>query len=588
MNIFKLRPPGWRRIRLPLKLPLVYVPLILLPALAGIYILTDSYTASSKARTSEYATDLLALMGQKIDDRLQSYEQLSKQIMTDDELLARLAVKPTSVYAKFELQNAINERLNVLWLGADQNAYVRAIKLTTPDADYTYGTDAIDSFGVREDAYQDAVAAAKGGAVWFRPQSYSDGYASFDAFRLGRSIRDKKLNALGTLTVVIRTDAITSIFAQTRFRENAAIKLLSGTGEELLGNGVEPQAGQRQLLTFSQDTIRNGWQLSAQLPLAQLYEPIYRTARMASFIVLGCIALGLVLTQLLVIDLVIPIRRLMVNMKQGIKGMRPGRLKRFGGAIEIVEMNDTFISVMYEIERLIDEASRQERKKKEAEIRVLQNQLSPHFLHNTLNSIRWMAIIQKQDNIKETVDSLNKLLTYALRGGGGPVSLRTELDMLGSYVTIQKVRYQHFAFATSVPATLEDALVPKFLLQPLIENALLHGLAGAERPGEVTVAAAIDGQTLVLTVTDNGVGMAPERLAAVTASLDGAAGSAAPADGGARIGLRSVHERVQLHYGAQYGLRIRSAPAAGTTLTVRLPLQREEGGEADAQRHDRG
>ncbi|MFC3803017.1 sensor histidine kinase [Cohnella sp. GCM10012308] len=588
MNMFKLRPPGWRRIRLPFKLPLVYMPLILLPALAGIYILTDSYTASSKARTAEYATDLLALMAQKIDDRLGSYEQLSKQIMTDDELLSRLAVKPASVYERFEIQNAINERLNVFWLGSDQNAYIRAIKLTTPDAEYTYGTDAIDGFGADDADYQARVAEMKGGAVWFRPEAYSDGYASFDALRLGRSIRDKKLSALGTLTIVIRTDAVTDIFSQTKFRENAAIRLLTGKGEEILGNGKTAQAGERQLLTYSRDSIRNGWQLSAQLPLNQLYEPIYRTARMATFIVLGCIVLGLVLTQLLVIDLVIPIRRLMVNMKQGIKGVRPGRLKRFGGAIEIVEMNDTFISVMYEIERLIEEASRQERQKKEAEIRVLQNQLSPHFLHNTLNSIRWMAMIQKQDNIKETVDSLNRLLTYALRGGGGPVPLGTEVEMLRSYVTIQKVRYQHFGFESRVPQALEAALVPKFLLQPLIENALLHGLADADRPGEISVEAATAGRTLVLTVSDNGVGMSPERHAAVVASLDGGDGRSRPEEGGARIGLRSVHERVQLHYGAQYGLRVASAPGEGATLTIRLPLQREEGGEADAQRHDRG
>ncbi|WP_168735512.1 cache domain-containing sensor histidine kinase [Cohnella fermenti] len=575
MNVWKLRPPGWRRIRLPLKLPLVYLPLILLPALAGIYILTDSYTESSKSRTSEYATDLLGLMGQKIDDRLRSYEQLSKQIMTDDELLARLAVKPSSVYERFEMQSAINERLNVFWLGADQNSYVRAIKLTTPDADYTYGTNAIDSFGVGEAGYEEQVAAMKGGAVWFRPQAYSDGYSAFEAFRLGRSIRDKKLNVLGTLTVVIRTDAITDIFEQTRFRENAAIRLLSDTGEELLGNDTELRTGERQLLTYSQDTIRNGWQLSARLPLDQLYEPIYRTARMAGFIVLGCIGLGLVFTQLLVIDLVMPIRRLMMNMKQGIKGVRPGRLKRFGGAIEIVEMNDTFISVMYEIEQLIEEASRQERMKKEAEIRVLQNQLSPHFLHNTLNSIRWMAIIQRQDNIKETVDSLNKLLTYALRSDGGPARLSTELEMLRNYVTIQQVRYQHFGFAVNVPSALENAFVPKFLLQPLIENALLHGLAGSERPGEIAVAAASDGTTLVLTVADNGVGMTAERRAEVVASLGG---RAAPGEsGGARIGLRSVHERVQLHYGAQYGLSIDSTPGVGATLTVRLPLLTEEG-----------
>ncbi|MFC5701619.1 sensor histidine kinase [Cohnella faecalis] len=554
----------WGRIRLPYKLLLVYTPLILLPALAGIYSLTASYTDSSKARTSEYATNLLSLMGQKIDDRLSSYEKLSKQIMTDDGLLSWISVKPKSIYENFEIQNAINEKLNVLWLGADQNAYIRAIKIVTPNAQYTYGKNAINDFGVGDANFNRQVADMKGSALWFIPEAYSDGYEKFEAFRLGRSIRDKKLNVLGTLTIIIRADAITDIFSQTKFHEDVAIKLLSSDNELILSNGVQIREDERQLLTYSQNQLHNEWRLSAQLPLNQLYEPIYRTARLAVFIVLICIAIGLVVTQLLAMDLVIPIRRLMLNMKHGIKGVRPGKLKRFGGAIEIVEMNDTFISVMYEIEQLVDEVSRQEAKKKDAEIRVLQNQISPHFLYNTLNSIRWMAMIQEQDNIKEMVDSLNRMLTYALRGQGGPVRLSKEIAVLHSYVTIQKVRYQHFQFTADIPDELENARVPKFLLQPLMENALIHGLAQADRPGEITVRARTEGAALLLTVEDNGIGIEPQRLAEIV-------GNFGQADN--HFGLHSVHERIQLHYGRSYGLSITSIPGKGTEVTVTLPLQ---------------
>jgi two-component system, sensor histidine kinase YesM len=126
MRKFRLRPGSlWRKLRLPYKLGLVYTPLILLPALAGIYYVTESYTNSSKASTSEYANDLLSLMVQKIDDRMRSYEQLSKQVMTDADLLRLVSAEPASVYERFRLENAISEKLNVLWLGADQNSYIR-------------------------------------------------------------------------------------------------------------------------------------------------------------------------------------------------------------------------------------------------------------------------------------------------------------------------------------------------------------------------------------------------------------------------------------------------------------------------------
>ncbi len=578
MRIGRFRlPTRWRSIRLPYKLVLVYTPLILLPALAGIYYLTESYTSSSKAQAAEYATDLLGLMGQKVDDRMRSYEQLSKQIMTDGELLKLAKTEPESAYDRFKVESAINEKLNVLWLGADQNSYIRSIKIETPSAIYTYGKNAIDEYDVRNSEYRTAVGEMKGGARWFAPLTFDDGYTQHRAFRLGRTIRDEKLNELGTLTLVIRVEAVGDIFRQMKFQEDTALKLLDEKGESLVDNEVSiGDVKASRLLSFTDDRLGNGWTLAVQMQLDRLYEPIYSTVRQALFILFGCILLGLVVTHLLALDLVIPIRRLTMNMKMGIKGVRPGKLKRFGGAVEIVEMNDTFISIMYEIEQLIDEVARQEKKKKDAEIRVLQNQLSPHFLYNTLNSIRWMAMIQRQDNIKEMVDALNALLTYALRGSGGPVPLQSEIAILHNYVAIQKVRYQHFEFTANVPAELEQVEVLKFLLQPLIENALIHGLAPSEHPGEITVSAVSEGEHLLVTVADNGVGMNEETVERLVRGL-----SASPTD---RLGVRSVQERIQLHYGTNYGLSIRSEPGVGTSITVRVPLRMDGSAEEKGER----
>ncbi len=578
MRIGRFRlPTRWRSIRLPYKLVLVYMPLILLPALAGIYYLTESYTSSSKAKAAEYATDLLGLMGQKVDDRMRSYEQLSKQIMTDGELLKLAKAEPESAYDRFKVESAINEKLNVLWLGADQNGYIRSIKIETRSAVYTYGKNAFDEYGVSNPAYRAAVGEMKGGAKWFAPLTFDDGYTKFRAFRLGRTIRDEKLNELGTLTLVIRVEAVGDIFRQTKFQEDTALRLLDENGEALVDNEVSiDETNGGRLLSFSDDRLGNGWTLAVQMQLDRLYEPIYHTVRQALFILFGCLLLGLIVTHLLALDLVIPIRRLTLNMKMGIKGVRPGKLKRFGGAVEIVEMNDTFISIMYEIKQLIDEVAKQEKKKKDAEIRVLQNQLSPHFLYNTLNSIRWMAMIQKQDNIKEMVDALNALLSYALRGSGDPVPLADEIEILRNYVAIQKVRYQHFDFAANVPAELGRVRVLKFLLQPLIENALIHGLAPSERPGEIAVSAASEGDHLLVTVVDNGVGMDEEKVGGLVRGL-----SAPPTD---RLGVRSVHERIQLHYGASYGLFIRSEPGIGTSVTVKVPLRAQKTAEPEGER----
>ncbi len=185
-------------------------------------------------------------------------------------------------------------------------------------------------------------------------------------------------------------------------------------------------------------------------------------------------------------------------------------------------------------------------------------------------------MIQRQDNIKEMVDALNALLTYALRGSGGPVPLASEIAILHNYVAIQKVRYQHFEFAVNVPAELEQVEVLKFLLQPLIENALIHGLAPSEHPGEITVSAVSEGEHLLVTVADNGIGMNEETVERLVRGL-----SASPTD---RLGVRSVHERIQLHYGTNYGLSIRSEPGVGTSITVRVPMRMDGSAEEKGER----
>ncbi|CAK4834071.1 unnamed protein product [Aphanomyces euteiches] len=377
------------------------------------------------------------------------------------------------------------------------------------------------------------------------------------------------------MTVVVDEQAITSIFAQSQFQEDVVLRLLTADGQTILDNGKKLDETEKNILAYSQESIHTGWKLSAQLPLAKLYQPIYQTIQFSIIMVLICVVLGLLVTQIIAMDLVNPVRKLIVNMKHGLKGVKPGELKHFKGAIEIVEINETFISIMYEIEQLIKQLVKQEKKKKDAEIRVLQNQLSPHFLYNTLNSIRWMAMIQKQDNIKEMVDSLNQLLNYSVRGIGEPVPLEEEIAILKNYVNIQKVRYQNFSLIIDLEPGVEQTPILKFLLQPFIENALIHGLVNTDLPGTIQIEGRKVKETIHITVSDNGVGMSPERLEKVTLSLYGKDPT------GEHFGLRSVHERIQLHYGEAFGVRIESEAEVGTKVFIRLPVrpatEQEEG-----------
>jgi len=213
--------------------------------------------------------------------------------------------------------------------------------------------------------------------------------------------------------------------------------------------------------------------------------------------------------------------------------------------------------------RLADEKARQD-----LEYQMLQSQINPHFLYNSLNSIKWMATIQNADGIAEMITSLAHLLKSASKGQHSLIPLSAELALLRDYFVIQKYRYGGaIAMTEEIGPGLDDALIPRFTLQPLLENAIFHGIEPKGGAGAVSLTARREEDDLELTMTDDGVGMEPGQAAAL---LSGEA--AGPVGLFKKIGLSNVHRRIQYEFGPDYGLSIDSQPGVFTRITVRLPF----------------
>lgn len=571
---------------MPQKLVLVYLPIIIVPTLFGSLMLMNNYTSSSKQASREYAADLVGLMVEQMDERLSSIEQLGKQMITDSELLELVEKSDVTTFEQLDKTMAIRDWMNHYWLNTSMNEFIVAMVLDTGDNSYIYNENDVDQYRIRESVYRQSVRAKMGGAAWFEPAVFSNGFRQFEAFRVGRWVRDDKLNDVGILTIVVDIDAIRSIFNRTELNGNAMLRLQTSQGDILVDNGKEGDEGSYQDLHLEYSDIREDWALSASLRMDELYSQINRMIRLTILIIGVCAVFGLIVTRYLATDVINPIRKLMNNMLSGIHAASPRKLAKFKGAIEIREMNDIFVSVMFEIEQLIQQTVKQEQKKRAAEIQALRKQLSPHFLYNTLNSIRWMAILQKQANIKEMVDSLSSLLTYTLRDSSEFVTLGEDMDKLRDYIAIQKVRYQQFAFVQELPEEALHAYIPKFLIQPLVENALIHGMEPLDRMGEIRVGAAVRGSVLRLIVEDNGIGMPADKLEEIRGCL---AGGAKAAQGQGHIGILNVFERIQAHYGSSYGMTIESEAGRGTRIEVVLSYQTklEESLEDEKNNHRR-
>lgn len=220
-----------------------------------------------------------------------------------------------------------------------------------------------------------------------------------------------------------------------------------------------------------------------------------------------------------------------------------------------------------------------ERRKQELEYRMLQNEVNPHFIYNTLNSIRWMATIQNAPGIAEMVTAFARLTKSISKGTEKLVPLQDELALLNDYFVIQQYRYggdiEIEVARIEDERICRDCMIPRFTLQPLAENAIFHGIEPKGGHGSVLLEIRTDPATgdALLIMTDDGVGMSPEQ---VLHALDEPTEEAERQAKFRHVGLWNVHRRIQYSFGEAYGLEIQSEPCLGTAVTIRLPYQRKE------------
>ncbi|MBN1303265.1 MAG: sensor histidine kinase, partial [Anaerolineales bacterium] len=242
---------------------------------------------------------------------------------------------------------------------------------------------------------------------------------------------------------------------------------------------------------------------------------------------------------------------------------------------EITELGMSFNIMIGRIRELLNAKVKEQENLKKAELKALQAQINPHFLYNTLDTIVWMAEANKTDQVIEIVRAFSSFFRIALSKGKDWITIREEIEHVRSYLKIQKMRYRDILdYKFEVDKELLNGTILKLTLQPLVENALYHGIKNKRGGGTIIVRAQQVGENSVrLEVQDDGIGLTPEKLARVRATLndDLEIGEIIFSDGG--FGLENVHKRIKLYYGKQYGLYIQSEYNAGTQVIARIPLQ---------------
>jgi two-component system sensor histidine kinase YesM len=241
---------------------------------------------------------------------------------------------------------------------------------------------------------------------------------------------------------------------------------------------------------------------------------------------------------------------------------------------EITELGMSFNIMIGKIKELLDSKIQEQENLKKAELRALQAQINPHFLYNTLDTIIWMAESKKTDQVVKIVSALSKFFRISLSKGMDWITIGEEVERIRSYLIIQKMRYRDILdFNIEVDKEVTEHTILKLILQPLVENALYHGIKNKRKGGTINVRARMKGENeILLEVEDDGIGFTPEKLAQLRSELEDDSGSIKLESG---FGLDNVNKRIKLYYGKPYGLSVQSQYASGTCVTLVIPAKME-------------
>ncbi|MDG0790545.1 sensor histidine kinase [Cohnella ginsengisoli] len=381
--------------------------------------------------------------------------------------------------------------------------------------------------------------------------------------------------------IVSRTGKL--IYSNVELNEQESVKLLAVA--KGLGRGqVKTDVGGRSMLVIASAPSQYGFQVVSLLPMSELQKKsgFLRSITAAMLLVIS----GIVLLISIVVSFLIvkPLRRLMPSFKQLELGNFSTRVPVKGND-ELARISQAFNSMVGNIESLIVQKYEANLLRNQAEFNALQSQINPHFLYNTLYATKSVIDRHDYERASAMVQSLSEIFRYSLHQGSSVVTLREEIDHIRKYVYVHDIRFAgRFSTFFEIDDPLWENPILRLTLQPLVENAIQHGLANKAVGGELRITAKAADDHCLIYIYDNGTGMSEEEISrfndwfaqssSMTADLPKPATQEPPGDGnkGTGLGIRNVHARIRLQFGTEFGIKISGKAGAFTTVKIKLPL----------------
>lgn len=584
----------WRRLndmKLRNKMVLSYLVFFILPMIAVGFFIVREYRESALDKANEQTASAVERMKSRTGETLQTAIDLSSRLVLDSDMeqiattryLSRSeVVEAYSEYVTFRTYLEFNPEIAQIKLFVDNPTLLNNWEFFPVDAEQTsafWYRDALEHAGqIGWHYFPDETRTPRSmlslvRSVYFQEdKSFGVLVIDLNTEYLNSVLEQESTETFlsdenGYVVASTRRDAIGKLLPETRLGPDIA-RMSPGTYETEVG-GVRSRVIVDRLLPDKS---------YASLNFVTVYpiDSIVKEANRISELGIRIIAVFGAISALLIWLICDVVTKRLRRFSRQISRVAAGNFNAaaaMDGADEIGQISRQFNQMVRNVRELMEEVAlshRREselaRKQSEIKLKMLASQINPHFLYNALESIRMKAHINGEKEISQAVKMLGKLLRKNLELTGQAIRLKDEIEISRSYLEIQKFRHEdRLAYELDIEPAAEQVKLPPLLIQPLVENSVVHGLEGSTGGGTVKVVARLADSTLRIAVEDDGVGIPPERLDGIRRSFEGQEAE--------RIGLCNVHQRLQLTYGDASGLRIESVPGAGTRIEFHIPLE---------------
>lgn len=582
------------------KLLLVLYIQIVLPLLFIGYFSYKSSEEIIKNKSTNYSLDILRMIELRLNNYVENLTIISQDLLYDSNIYSVLNgdTIESNPLRSYEDYSYINSVLKKVILSRNE---IQSICFISNQGEYYFSDNNRERVSIKEVLNkEEALERARGGqgrVVWYLASV--NGKVK-NIFLVRTLYNQDSFKEIGLMVILVKKEFLETVYQDLINEDMQNIAIISADNEQIvskepesmyaINNNLQEIRGENGYMIDNRAGILVSfvsmkdpdWKVVSYIPLKKLYKEIGDLRQRLIFLCIAAVLILSILSLYIALDFINPINRLVKGMRKVQNGESDVAIK-VDRRDEMGYLSNAFNKMAKEINHLVNWIYREQITRKEAELKALQSQINPHFLFNTLESINWMAQLNNVPEISETVSDLSSLMEASIGRDDRLISLAEEILYTDKYISLLKRRFEdRLELVKNIEEAALKIKIPRLLIQPLIENAVYHGIDRCRGKGIIKLNAFMEKERLIIEVMDNGAGISQEELKELNDKLamdNDTYFKLLSKKKSKSIGIENVNRRIKLFYGEEFGLKLQSEEGRYTQVVITVPVKHDDLGE---------